>query len=38
MNALDSARQALGRLGKTDMEAYRGLVRSLDPDRPPGAD
>ena len=36
-NAPDSARQALGQLGKANMEAYRRLVRSLDPDRPPGA-
>ena len=38
VSALDGAREALARLGKTDRQAYRGLVRSLDPDRPPGAD
>ena len=37
-NALHSARQALEQLGKANMDAYRGLVRSLDPDRPPGAE
>ena len=35
--ALDSAREALCRLGSTDKEAYGRLVRSLDPDQPPDA-
>lgn len=34
-NALDSARDALSRLGSTDKDAYKRLVRSLDPDQPP---
>jgi predicted acylesterase/phospholipase RssA len=37
-NALDSARDALRQLGQSDRDAYRLLVRSLDPDRPPAAD
>ena len=35
--ALDSARDALGRLGAADKAAYGRLVRSLDPDNPPSA-
>ena len=35
--AYDSARDALGRLGAADKEAYGRLVRSLDPDNPPRA-
>ena len=34
-NALDSARDALSRLGSADKDAYKRLVRSLDPDQPP---
>ncbi len=34
-SALETARAALGDLGAADKEAYRSLVRSLDPDRPP---
>ena len=37
-NALHSAREALCQLGKTNMDAYSSLVRSLDPERPPGAE
>jgi len=33
-SAVDDARDALKRLGKTDRDAYARLVRSLDPDRP----
>jgi len=36
-SALDNARTALARLGATDKDAYGRLVRSLDPERPPGA-
>ena len=36
-NALDRAREALHQLGQANMDAYRSLVRSLDPDHPPGA-
>lgn len=35
-DAYDNARDALRRLGKADPDAYGRLVRSLDPDRPPG--
>jgi len=38
VSALERASEALARLGKTDQNAYRSLLRSLDPDRPPGAD
>ena len=34
-NALHNARVALSDLGAADRDAYRALVRSLDPDRPP---
>jgi hypothetical protein len=34
-SALERAREALGTLGVADKDAYRSLVRSLDPDRPP---
>jgi hypothetical protein len=37
-SALERAREALDALGSADRQAYRSLVRSLDPDRPPGAD
>jgi hypothetical protein len=33
-NALDSARDALSRLGAEDKHAYGRLVRSLNPDKP----
>jgi len=36
-NALDAARDALSRLGSADKDAYKRLVKSLDPDDPPGA-
>lgn len=35
-SALDNAREALGKLGAADKQAYGRLVRSLDPDQPPG--
>jgi hypothetical protein len=35
-NAYDSARNALAQLGAADKPAYGRLVRSLDPDQPPG--
>ena len=35
-SAYDSARDALERLGAADKRAYGRLVRSLDPDNPPG--
>ncbi len=38
VSALDGARDALTRLGKTDKDAYGRLVRSLDPEHPPGLD
>ena len=34
-NAMHNARVALSDLGAADLDAYRALVRSLDPDRPP---
>jgi hypothetical protein len=37
-SALERAREALDALGSADRQAYRSLVRSLDPDRPLGAD
>ncbi len=37
LSALDSARDALAKLGATDLDGYRRLVRSLDPDQPPAA-
>jgi hypothetical protein len=36
-NTLDTARDALSRLGAADKAAYGRLVRSLDPDQPPDA-
>ena len=36
-NAMHNARVALSDLGAADLDAYRALVRSLDPDRPPAA-
>jgi SOS response regulatory protein OraA/RecX len=35
--ALDTARDALAELGSTDKDGYARLVRSLNPDKPPGA-
>ena len=37
LNAVDTARDALIRLGASDKDAYGRLVRSLDPNRPPSA-
>ena len=37
-SAYDSARDALSRLGAADKRAYGRLVRSLDPEHPPGGD
>ena len=36
-SALDKARDALADLGSADKSAYGVLVRSLNPDKPPGA-
>ena len=36
-SALDSARDALAKLGSADKDAYKRLVTSLDPDDPPDA-
>ena len=36
-DAYDSAREALSRLGASDKDGYRRLVKLLNPDQPPGA-